>query len=102
MSPHATSLPDLLTAFLESFSEFASSGNTTIAAALERARSRVDPDVFGACDDEACMLLAADILAASPGGNAMRIKVDGNPTTTYRLAFDRLVLQNAAAHRPST
>jgi hypothetical protein len=97
---HTTSLTDLLAAFRARYTEFDAVGVTVMTNALIDARLQTDPAVFGAADDLACMALAAHLIVMSPGGNPMRIKVDGNPTSTYKADYDRMVLQYAPACRP--
>lgn len=101
MNPHPTPLAALALAFQVRYAEFAAAGLTTIQAFLTSARLQCDPDVFGDADDEACMCLAAHLMAMSPAGNPMRIKLaDGSPTSTYKIEFDRMVLQYANGSRP--
>ena len=101
MTPHATTLAALVTKFQARYPEFSAAGLTQISATLDDARAQVDPDVFGAADDIACMLLGAHLLATGPDGNPVRIKLsDGTFTTTYKIEFDRMVLQYANNRRP--
>ena len=85
----AVDVATLVSEFPE-FSSAATAQPAMVARALRLAQSLVDARQYGSAYQDAVFLLTADALAMSPYGESLRINVDGEPTSVYRLQYERL------------
>ena len=75
--------------FLRRFPEFRDADPCLIEMALAEAKKELNPKLWGELYQTGLMFLAADKLAMSPMGEAVRLEGSSNQTT-YRLEFERL------------
>lgn len=76
--------------FKERYTEFAPTADAVVTAALAEATRRTNATGFGARFDDAVALLAAHLLAMSPGGQQARRENEGEPSTTYMASLKLL------------